>query len=340
MKDVAISFLIPARSEQFLAKTIEDIIKHSESDIEIIAVLDGAWAEPAIPQHPMVNVIYLPEAIGQRAATNMAARLARGKYLAKVDAHCSFDQGFDRKMLEGFQVMGDNTVMVPVMRNLWAFDWKCASCGLRTYQGPTPKKCTACGGTDIRRKTVWLAKDSLTKSETHKSGKGPTSTSYCFDSTPHFQYFNEWTRTETYQEQKKTGYTETMSLQGSFFMCTKEKYWELLSEDFGSWGNQGLQVAAAFWLTDGKVICNLNTWYAHLFRTQGGDFSFPYKQDETEIQKTKKRIRDQVFKNQIPEQTKPLIWLLDKFWPVKGWTEEQREEIRNLPFTKNINKVR
>lgn len=327
-KSCDISVLIPARNEQFLARTIRDLIEHSEADTEIIAVLDGAWANPSIPQHPMVNVIYLPKSIGQRAATNMAARLARGKYFAKVDAHCSFDQGWDRKMLEGFKVMGDNTVMVPVMKNLWAFDWKCMDCGLRTYQGPTIKKCSVCGGKDIRKKMVWKAKDSLTKSESHKSGKGPLSTSYCFDSTPHFQYFNEWTKTETYKQQKETGYTETMSLQGSFFMCTKDNYWKLLSEDFGSWGNQGLQVASAFWLTGGKVICNHHTFYGHLFRTQGGDFGFPYKQNEDEIQKTKKKIRDQIFKNKIPGQIHPVSWLVEKFWPVKGWTEKDLELLK------------
>lgn len=327
-KTCELSVLIPANREQFLARTIEDLIQNCEADTEIIAVLDGAWAEPAIPQHPMVNVIYLPASIGQRAATNMACRLARGKYVAKVDAHCSFDQGWDRKMLEGFEVMGDNTIMVPIMKNLWAFDWKCMKCGLRTYQGPTPKKCTVCGGTDIRKKMVWKAKDSLTKSETHKNGKGPLSTSFCFDSEPHFQYFNEWTKTETYLEQKKTGYVETMSLQGSFFMCTREKYFELLAEDFGSWGNQGLQVATAFWLTGGKAICNLNTFYGHLFRTQGGDFSFPYPRDESEVQSTKKKIRDQLYNNKIPGQIYPVSWLIEKFWPVRGWTQDQLDRLK------------
>lgn len=328
MKEVALSILIPANREQFLARTIEDLIQNCEADTEIIAVLDGAWAEPAIPQHPMVNVIYLPESIGQRAATNMACRLARGKYVAKVDAHCSFEKGFDRKMLDGFKELGDNVVMVPVMRNLWAFDHKCMKCGKRTYQGPTPKKCEVCGGRDIRKKMVWIAKDSLTKSESHNKGKGPNSTSYCFDSTPHFQYFNEWTKTETYKEQAKTGYVETMGLQGSFFMCSRAKYWELLAEDFGSWGNQGLSVACNFWLTGGRVICNLNTWYAHLFRTQGGDFSFPYPRNEADVQATKKKVRDQVFNNKIPGQTLPLSWLIEKFHPVKGWSSDDLERLK------------
>ena len=124
-----LSILIPARNEMFLARTIEDILENSEADIEIIAVLDGQWAEPPIPQHEKVNIVYVPEAIGQRAATNLGARIAKGKYLMKLDAHCSFDKGFDRKMIEFMEEQGDDVTAVPIMRNLWAFDWKCYHCG-------------------------------------------------------------------------------------------------------------------------------------------------------------------------------------------------------------------
>src|SRR3989344_5603125 len=136
-----LSILIPSRSEMFLARTIEDILANVEADTEVIAVLDGQWAEPPIPHHERVNLIYVPEAIGQRAAANIACKLSKAKYVMKVDAHCSFDKGFDRKMLEAFKETGDNVTMVPTMRNLWAFDWKCMECGKKWYQGPTPTKC-------------------------------------------------------------------------------------------------------------------------------------------------------------------------------------------------------
>jgi glycosyltransferase involved in cell wall biosynthesis len=44
-----LSVIIPARNEQFLAHTIQDILAHSEADTEIIAVLDGQWASLAYP---------------------------------------------------------------------------------------------------------------------------------------------------------------------------------------------------------------------------------------------------------------------------------------------------
>lgn len=304
----------------FLAKTVEDILANIEANTEIIIVLDGAWADPPIPQNERVNVVYLPESIGQRAATNVAAKLSRAKYVMKVDAHCAFDKGFDKKMLEAFKITGDNVTMLPVMRNLWAFDWKCYHCGWKKYQGPTPEKCEQCGKSDkIKRKIVWVGKHN------------PQSTSYSFDARPHFQYFEDWKHRPAYAKDKETkGLTETMSIQGSCFMTTREKYWELelSDEKLGNWGNQGIEVAVKTWLSGGKVLVNHKTWYAHMFRTQGGDFGFPWPNSEKETQKTKKNVRDLFWENKWPKQIRPLSWLVEKFWPVPGWTEEDLGKLK------------
>jgi hypothetical protein len=87
----------------FLNRTIEDILEHIEADTEILVGLDGAWADPTIPDHPRVKIFHVTEPIGQRRMTNQLARLSKAKYVAKVDAHCGFDQGFDRKMIEFFK---------------------------------------------------------------------------------------------------------------------------------------------------------------------------------------------------------------------------------------------
>ena len=314
-----LSILIPARNEMFLYKTIENILENIEADTEIIAVLDGQWSDPPVPQHERVNIIYVPEAIGQRAATNLACKLSKAKFVCKVDAHCSFDKGFDRKMLEAFKQTGDNATMVPTMRNLWGFDWNCMDCNWKKYQGPTPDKCDKCGSTNIRKKIMWIGKER------------PQSNSYCFDATPHFQYFNDYAKREPYlTDLKETGLTETMSLQGSCFMITRKRYWQLniCDEAFGSWGNQGIEVAVKSWLSGGKVIVNHETWYAHMFRTQGGDFSFPYRQSGNEVARCKAKVRKQIWKNELPKQKLPLSWLIEKFWPVKGWTDEDLKNIK------------
>jgi len=314
-----LSILIASRNEMFLKQTVEDALKNIEADTDIIVTLDGEWSEPPLEQHDKVNIIYVNKSIGQRAATNVACRLSRAKYVMKVDAHCSFDKGFDRKMLEAFQKTGDNVTMVPVMRNLWAFDWKCYHCGWKKYQGPTPHKCEQCGrGNKIRRKMLWIGKSN------------PQSTSYCFDAEPHFQYFEDWKhRPEYIKDKEERKLTETMSLQGSCFMLTREHYWdwEVCDEKAGSWGNQGIEVALATWLTGHQVLVNHNTWYAHMFRTQGGDFSFPYEQRGRAVQKTKDYIKNKFWNNTWPKQTRSVKWLLEKFWPVKGWDEKSLSEL-------------
>lgn len=318
-----LSILIPARNEEFLKNTIEDIIANSGEKTEVIAVLDGQWADPPIKDHPRVNLIYVNKPIGQRAGTNLACNLSRAKYVMKVDAHCSFDKGFDEKMIDGFKKMGDENIMVPIMRNLWVFDWKCTKCGKKTYQGPTPTECqeknyrgtgNPCDSKKFIKKIMWVGKHN------------PQSWSYCFDKEPHFQYFEEYKHRPTTKEQRKAGYTETLSLQGSCFMSTRENYWkyELCDEKLGNWGNQGIEIALATWYNGGRVLVNHNTWYAHMFRTQGGDFSFPWENKGSDTKKTKNNVKEKYWSN--PK----LVTLLEKFWPVPGWSESDLIKLKNI----------
>lgn len=304
-----LSILIPARNEEFLSRTVQDLLDNIEADTEIIVVLDGKWADPPLPVHERLNVVYLPESIGQRAATNLACRLARGKYVAKTDAHCAFDKGFDRKLIAD---MRPHWTVVPTMRNLHAFNWVC-KCGETKYQDKVPK-CDKCSS-NMTKDVVWIAK------------KRPQSNSYCFDSEPHFQYFNEFSK----RPEGKGDLTESMSLQGSFFMMTKDKYWEhnICDESIGSWGSQGIEVACKTWLSGGRVIVNHKTWYAHMFRTKPENgFGFPYEQPPNMGPSAKAKARDLFFNNKWPKAKKPISWLIEKFWPVKGWTEQDLNKLK------------
>ena len=302
-----LSILIPSRNEQFLPHTIKDILQHMETDTEVIAVIDGGALDPDIPVDSRVHIIQLEESIGQRAATNLACRQSTAKYVMKVDAHCAFDQGFDRKMIEAFAELGDNVTMVPIMRNLHVFDWVCPE-GHRRYQGPSGP-CKECGK-PTTMDIVWIPKTN------------PQSTSYCFDSEPHFRYFNEYKKRPNYKFDKD--FSETMSLQGSCWMLTRDKYWELdiCDEVYGSWGSQGIQVACSTWLSGGRVVVNHRTWYGHCFRTQGGDFGFPYPLSGRQVEHAKQHARELFFENKWPKQIRPLSWLLERFRPVPGWSDE------------------
>jgi hypothetical protein len=261
-------------------------------------VLDGQWADPPIIDHPDVTLVYHSESIGQRAATNEAAKLSGAKHLMKCDAHCAFDDGFDTKMLE---LIEPDITMAPVMRNLHAFDWVCPD-GHRRYQGPSGP-CAECGK-PTERDVVWIAK------------RNPQSTAYRFDKDLHFQYWNEYKRLQT------GDLVESMSLQGSCFLLTRERYFALniCDEAHGSWGQQGTEVACKTWLSGGRVMVNKRTWYAHMFRTQGGDFGFPYPNPG--IQAARDYSRKLWIDGTWDKAKYPLSWLIEKFAPVPDWSNK------------------
>jgi glycosyltransferase involved in cell wall biosynthesis len=307
-----LSILIPARNEEFLSRTVKDILTHIRGNTEIIVVLDGEWVDPPVEQHERVTVIYHPKSIGQRAATNEACRLSKAKYVMKVDAHCAFDKGFDVKMMRDMQ---DDWTMIPVMRNLHAFNWICKKCGNKWYQSPTPQHCCSdgkgkvknesCDSTEFEREIVWIPK------------KRPTNSAFRFDKNMKFQYWGG------YKRRQEGDLVDTLSIQGSCFMLTRKKYWELdiCSEDFHSWGQQGVEVACKTWLSGGRVVVNKNTWYAHLFRTQGGDFGFPYTQSPKKIEANRELSIDLFVNNKWKGAKHDFQWLIDKFSPVPEWSD-------------------
>jgi len=295
-----LSVLIPARNEIFLARTVEDILSNIEGDTEVIVVLDGAWADPGLPQDPRLTVVYLPEAVGQRAATNLACRIATGKYVMKCDAHCSFDKGFDVKMCTK---MKPEFTMVPKMYNLHVFDWVCPE-GHRRYQGPSGP-CTKCGK-DTVRDVLWRAKPS------------PETTAMRFDRDLRFQYWS------AYKKRQQGHIVETMSILGACFMLTREKYWELdiCDEKHGSWGQQGTEVACKTWLSGGRLVCNKNTWFAHMFRTQGKDFSHPYPISGSQVEHAREYSKHLWLGNKWHKAKRPLKWVFEHFAPVPEWNDK------------------
>lgn len=311
MTNYDLSILIPARNEMFLAKTVERLLLNIRGNTEIIVVLDGQWSKPQIIDNERVTIIYNNTSVGQRAATNQAARISKAKYVMKLDAHCELDVGFDVKLLDAINGH-DNWTVVPLMRNLHAFDWVCDSCNDRRYQSPTPTRCNNINCTNttaFHRDVVWIAKES------------PRSTSFRFDKTLHFQYFPQFKN----RPEGKGDITDTLSIQGSCFMLTRQKYWELniCDEEFGSWGQQGVEVACKTWLSGGEVKCVQTTWYAHMFRTQGGDFSFPYKQSQKQIDHAREYSRELFLQDKWPQAMHTFQWLLDKFAPVPDWHTNQ-----------------
>ncbi len=275
-------------------------------DTEVIAVLDGQWADPPIPDNPKVHLVYHSNSIGQRAATNEAARLSQAKYVMKCDAHCAFDKGFDRKLIAPYEQgeLESNVTSVPRMYNLHGFDWECA-CGNRTYQGPKPIKCEKCKNENqslFEMKVVW------------KPRMNRMSDFMRFDHELHFQYAGHFKS----RPGAELDLAEQMTCVGACWMMTRSRYWEIepCDELHGSWGQQGTEVACKSWLSGGRQVVNKRTWFSHMFRTQPG-FGFPYPNPG--IDKARKYSRQLWYGNKWDKQIYPLSWLIDKFKPVTGW---------------------
>jgi hypothetical protein len=69
------------------------------------------------------------------------------------------------------------------------------------------------------------------------------------------------------------------------------------------------------------------TWYCHMFRTQGGDFGFPYHNPESKINENRELSRKLFQHDGWPKAIHKFQWLLDKFAPVPEWETPTKEII-------------
>lgn len=234
MKDLSI--LIPARNELYLQKTIDDIRDNSLLSSEELEIL---FAED--------------DGRGQRKTTNLLARRARGKYLMKVDAHCSFSRGFDKALLEQ---MDNKTILAPLLMPL---------------DGPT-----------------WSI-----------NGKKKMA-QFMFDTNFVMQH-----------AEGEAG--ESMCLQGSAWMVSKENYWKwnLGDDSMPSWGGQGVELGIKAFMNGGRCMTTDRAYYGHVFRVNNKDF--PYERGENPGQKATEELRRR-YKNQT------IAPLVEKFGYPADWT--------------------
>jgi len=304
-----LSVLIPARSEQFLVNTIDDVLAHAELSTEVIAVLDGYWPDPPISDRNNLTLIHVTDPIGQRGATNLAARASTAKYIMKIDAHCSVDQGFDRKLIAPYE---DNTLTqdvttIPRLYNLHAFDWLC-SCGKRFYQADPVDSCPICASTTFTQSLVWKPRMD------RRTDFGR------FDNEMHWQYWR------AYERRKESGGTisELLSSIGACFLMPRTRFLDLdgLDEAHGFWGQFGTEVSCKSWLSGGRQVVNKRTWYSHLFRV--GKLRFPYHLSGEAQERARIYSRDLWLNDKWPLATRPLSWLIDHFAPIPTWHPEAK----------------
>jgi ribosomal protein L40E len=304
MRDLSV--IIPARNEEWLKRTVEDVLAHAERDTEVIVLCDGGWPPVALDTHPNLQVLYVPTSIGQRAATNIGVKLSTATYVMKLDAHVSMSQGFDRVLIEAAERLGPDVVQIPAQRHLHVYDQLCKKCKHRADQAPHwAGKCPKCGSKDLDRIVIWEAR------------KKPTTTSWRLDETLHFQYDREGEK-----RQPAGDICDVMTSLGACFFMERAYFEKLggLDEAHGSWGCYGQEIALKTWLSGGRHVVNKACWFAHFFRV--GGIGFPYEITGAQQDKARDYARSIWSNNAWPQQIYPLKWVIDKFAPLPGWHDQ------------------
>jgi cephalosporin hydroxylase len=279
-----LSVLIPSRNEQYLEKTILDVLSNATGDIEILAVLDGYIPEPQIViNDSRVKFIYNETSIGQRASINQAARQAQGKYILKLDAHCMVAPGFDTTLAKDCEY--DWTV-VPTMYVLDINNW-------------TPK---------LHKKTNYMYISSPTADPPFRA--------------KYFEGRRVDNRQREPRNDKMID--DTMACMGPCWFMHKERFFEQggCDEEHGSWGAQSIEVSLKAWLSGGSLKVNKNTWFAHWFRN--GGLTFPYPNPGSAQEKARQYSRDLWLNDKWPLAKRKLQWVVDKFSPPGWELQEKK----------------
>lgn len=279
-------------------------MKHIKGETEIIVGLDGWTIDYEMRDHPLVRYFISEDSIGQRAMTNKLAEMSDAKYVMKLDAHCSMSDGFDVRMMND---MADFVTLVPALANLHAYDWVCKDCGIKYYQREKPT-CEVCKRDKMIMERVWDIKPK------------PMFSEFFFDPDLVFQFGSA---------EKAEILSETMAIQGSGFMIERERYWDLniCDEAFGSWGQQGVEVALKSWLSGGMVIATRKAFMGHLFRTNE---QFPYERDMKQVEHAYSFSKDLFLGNKWPRQVISIQTLIKSFGYPCGWDEEKVSQLSTL----------
>lgn len=282
--DQIVSIIIPVKNEQFLNKTVQDLLKKATGAIEIIIVLDGYWPEEII-EDTRVNYIHFTGRRGMRACINAGAAMAKGKYLLKIDGHCMVDEGFDEKLKANCE---DNWIVIPRRFRLDAENWTLGD----THKLP-------------------IDYEFLNWPHWNKEEVGL-----------HGNVWNQ--RTQERMDKPEYMIDDNMSFQGSFWFMTKKHWNWLggMSEvGYETFVQEAQELGLKTWLGGGRVVTNKHTWYAHLHK--GRKYGRGYFIDQKEMIRGRLYSVDFWMNNRWPERVHDIEWLIEKFWPVPTWPENR-----------------
>lgn len=292
-----LSVLIPTRNELFLSETVDDIFKKAVGDIEVIVSLDQYWPNGTntgkLPELPadnpnLLTIIHNGRRGGMRGSINAAARMARGEYLLKCDAHCMFAEGFDEVLKADCD---KDWIVIPSRESLDAENWAINPKTRIDYHYlcyPYDKKDAVPGMHGV----IWRQK-----------AKERLDPKYDIDDLMSFQG-SCWFMTRYHYWDFLGG---------------------MDSHGYGTFSQEPQEIGLKTWLGGGKIKVNKKTWYAHLHK--GKRYGRMYSVSSKGIKKGHQYAVDFWMYNQWKDRIHDIDWLVDKFAPVPTWPDDWKETL-------------
>ena len=222
-----LSVVIPSRNEIFLNDTIRDVLKNATGDIEVIPVLDGYDTKRVEDERVRYVTLPVTNYTKKRHGINQAVDIARGEYIACMDAHCMVASGFDTQLIKDHQ---PNWVQVPRRHRLDAENWS-----IQKQSDNRPP-------IDYE----YIMFDKLVKYKTIHGFKWDAKTrereDVMIDDAMTAQGSMWFTTKEWFQ---KRGFMDTRYM---------------------GFGQEAEEICFETWKNGGEVKVNKNTWYAHLHK--------------------------------------------------------------------------
>lgn len=302
-----VSIILPSRNEIFLIKTIQDILKNSVGDIEVIAVLQGYWPQshqtdywstPNIIEDRRIIYLHQGEATGMRDAINKAASIASGKYLMKMDAHCMVGEGFDEVLKSNIE---ENWVVIPRRKRLDAERWDIQDVGkpdvdyeFLSYPYWKPEEVGIHG-------TIW----------TNRIVERLNNPQYDIDENPTFQ--------------------------GSCWFTHKKFFDDVIEgmqeEGYGTFIGEPQELSMKAWLSGGKVMINKKTWYAHLHK--GKTYGRGYSMNKGELIRGNAYSVDYWMNDRWSKAKYNMEWFVnEKFPDMPTWPKDWKQKCIELGLIK------
>lgn len=288
---IELSVIVPNRNSQFTTQTINDLLNKAGCEVEVIVNVDENWPTPLVDD-PRVTYIHPSAPIGLRQGINACMKLALGKYMMKIDDHCSVGENYGRILIDSHEQ--DNWVQIPRRYALDAEKWEIGNLD------------------DPKYPIDYMYLDFPTKGKDHDDG----------------MHGVPWKR----HERADVMVDDTPTMQGSCYFMTKNHFDNFLGGlqemGYGQFSQEAQEISFKTWLGGGAVKVNKKTWYAHLHKgkTYGRMYQMPGGTAEGSNWSA-----DYWLNNKWEGRIHDFSWLINtKFPDMPKWEFNWQEEIERM----------